>query len=346
MRHTPTSVLMAALTSTRVLGAMLIWLLATASNTCAQPVKIILDTDMLTDPEDVTALWLLNTLADQGEAEILACVVNGHETNRASGAAVDVVNTWFGRPGIPLGAFKGGYPKKRSPFTPLLRDKFPHTAPDDDKLPNAQEIYRSVLARQPDKSVVIVSIGFLVNLKDLLLSTPDKHSDLRGAELVRRKVKKLAVMGGKYPQGVEYNFSFGGVGPCTREVIEHWPDEVPIVLAGYEIGGRVISGKTYKQTLPLGPLRMALEHQYNALARGRESWDQLMVFYAVRGLSHHGVEYWRVHSGGCVSIDARTGANVWKDAPTRNQAYLVESLPPDKFAQVLEELILIGPKKK
>ncbi len=329
-----------------ILGLLLIGLFSAAANSYGQPVKIIVDTDMLTDPEDVNALWLLNTLADRGEAEVLACVVNGHETNRASGAAVDVINTWFGRPNIPFGAFKGGYPKKRSPFTPLLRDRFPHSAPDDDKLPSALEIYRSVLAKQPDKSVVIVSIGFLVNLKDLLSSSPDKHSDLRGADQIRRKVKKLAVMGGKYPQGTEYNFSFGGVGPCTQEVIERWPDEVPIVFSGYEIGGRVISGKSYKRTLAPGPLRTALEHQYDALARGRESWDELTVLYAVRGLSYQGVEYWKLHSGGCVSIDAKTGANAWKDTPTRNQAYLVESLPPDRLAQTLEELILMGPKKK
>ncbi len=328
-----------------VLGSMLIWLLAAVPIGHAQPVKIILDTDMLTDPEDVNALWLLNTLADRGEAEILACVVNGHEANRASGAAVDVVNTWFGRPNIPLGSFKGGYPKKRSPFTPLLRDGFPHVAPDD-RLPGVPEIYRSVLARQPDKSVVIVSIGFLVNLKDLLSSAPDKYSDLRGADLIRRKVRKLAVMGGKYPQGTEYNFSFGGVGPCTQEVIEHWPDEVPIVFSGYEIGGRVISGKSYKRTLAPGPLRTALEHQYDALARGRESWDELTVLYAVRGLAYQGVEYWKLHSGGCVSIDAKTGANVWKDAPTRNLAYLLQSLPPDRLAPTQDELILTGPKTK
>ena len=325
---------------------LLIWLLSALSNSYGQPVKIIVDTDMLTDPEDVNAVWLLNTLADRGEAEIVGCVANGHEANRASGAAVDVINTWFGRPNIPLGTFKGGYPKKRSPFTPLLRDKFPHTAPDDDKLPSAVEIYRRVLAKQPDNSVVIVSIGFLVNLKDLLFSASDKYSDMAGADLIRHKVKKLAVMGGKYPQGLEYNFSFGGVGKCTHEVLEQWPDQVPIVFSGYEIGGRVISGKSYKQKLPQGPLRTALEHQYNALARGRESWDELTVLYAVRGLSYQGVEYWKLHSGGSVSIDAKTGSDVWKDAPNKNQSYLVESLPPDRLAQVLEELVLTGPKKK
>jgi hypothetical protein len=324
----------------------LIGLLWAGPKSYAEPVKLIVDTDMLTDPEDVNALYLANVLADRGEAEIVACVVNGHETNRASGAAVDVINTFFGRPNIPLGAFKGGYPKKRSPFTPLLRDQYPHTAPDDDKLPSALEIYRSVLAKQPDRSVVIVSIGFLVNLKDLLLSPPDRHSSLSGADLIRAKVKTLAVMGGKYPQGIEYNFSFGGVGPCAKEVLDRWPEEVPIVFSGWEIGGRVISGKTYKKDLPPGPLRTALEHQYNAINRGRESWDELTVLYGVRGATFDGAEYWKVHSGGSNAIDPKTGANQWKDSPTRNQSYLIQSLPPDRMARILEEMILAGPKKK
>ena len=93
-------------------------------------------------------------------------------------------------------------------------------------------------------------------------------------------------------------------------------------------------------------MRTALEHQYNALARGRETWDELTVLYAVRGLSYQGVAYWKLHCGGCVSIDAKTGADVWKAAPNKNQSYLVELLPPARFAQVLEELILTGPKKK
>ena len=163
---------------------LVVFLLVAISSGAAEPVKVIVDTDMLTDPEDVNALWLLNALADRGEAEILACVVNGHESNRASGAAVDVVNTWFARPNIPLGAFKGGYPDKISPFTPLLRDRYPHTAPSDDRLPPAVDIYRRVLASQPDHSVKIVSIGFLVNLADLLASKPDRYSSRTGPELI------------------------------------------------------------------------------------------------------------------------------------------------------------------
>lgn len=303
------------------------------------PVKVILDTDMLTDPEDVNALWLLNALADRGEAEILACVVNGHEWNRASGAAVDTVNTWFGRPNLPLGAFKGGYPVKKSPFTPLLRDKYAHTAPSDDALPSAVEIYRRALAGQPDRSVKIVSIGFLLNLADLLASQPDAHSKLTGRELIRAKVQELVVMGGKYPKGREYNFYFGGVQGAAVKVVDAWPAEVPIVFSGYELGGSIISGKTYKQTLADGPLRLALANQYNALDRGRESWDETAVLYAVRGLSYHGFPYWKLHSGRVV-VDPKDGSNSWIDGPDKRQAYLVAAQPPERLAQVLEELVL------
>ena len=53
-----------------------------------------------------------------------------------------------------------------------------------------------MLANAADHSVVISSIGFLSNLAKLVLSPPDKHSRLTGAELVTRKVKGIGVMGG------------------------------------------------------------------------------------------------------------------------------------------------------
>ena len=35
---------------------------------------------------------LLNTFADRGDAEILACVVNGHDADNASAAAISAIN--------------------------------------------------------------------------------------------------------------------------------------------------------------------------------------------------------------------------------------------------------------
>ena len=54
--------------------AVLVSCAAVAFAAAAAPVKIIFDTDMLTDFDDVGALACLHALADAGECEILATV--------------------------------------------------------------------------------------------------------------------------------------------------------------------------------------------------------------------------------------------------------------------------------
>ena len=76
------------------------------SNLIHSQVKIILDTDMASDCDDAGALAVLNVLADRGEAKILAVVTNGKDLSNASAAAVDVINTYYGRPNIPIGTNK------------------------------------------------------------------------------------------------------------------------------------------------------------------------------------------------------------------------------------------------
>src|SRR5215210_7685327 len=64
------------------------------------PVKILFDTDMMTDCDDAGAMAVLHALADKGECEILATVVSSKDIQ--SVATVDVINTFYGRPGLPL----------------------------------------------------------------------------------------------------------------------------------------------------------------------------------------------------------------------------------------------------
>ena len=59
-------------------------------------VKIIFDTDMLTDCDDTAALGILHKLADAGETEILATMVTS--SYPMSAPVVDVINTYYNRP--------------------------------------------------------------------------------------------------------------------------------------------------------------------------------------------------------------------------------------------------------
>ena len=75
------------------------------------PVKIIFDTDLGPDYDDVGALAILHAMADSGKAEILATISsNKHELVVPS---IEVINTWFGRPDLPVGAPAGEGPPGR-----------------------------------------------------------------------------------------------------------------------------------------------------------------------------------------------------------------------------------------
>jgi hypothetical protein len=75
---------------------------------------LIIDTDLSIDVDDVGMLCAAHALQDLGEARILAVLHDSHVTYGIG--AVSVINRYFGRDGIPLGAYTGpvGAPGPRS----------------------------------------------------------------------------------------------------------------------------------------------------------------------------------------------------------------------------------------
>ena len=69
------------------------------------PSKLIIDTDIgggaCRDVDDVLAVCMAHALADRGEADILAIVVDSLPS--AGAGVVSVLNRWYGRDYIPLG---------------------------------------------------------------------------------------------------------------------------------------------------------------------------------------------------------------------------------------------------
>ena len=68
----------------------------------AAPLPVILDTDMDSDVDDVSALGELHAMADRGEVEILGVMISGH--NEWSAPCTDAIDTFYGRPDLPIGA--------------------------------------------------------------------------------------------------------------------------------------------------------------------------------------------------------------------------------------------------
>jgi hypothetical protein len=307
---------------------------ATVHASAPQPVRLIFDTDMMGDVDDVGTAAVLHALANRGEATILAmgvCVKNPW-----SPLCLDALNTYFRRPDIPLGVVKGPAHNRASKYAQGIAEEFPHALKSAEDAPDAALVYRQVLAKQPDRSVVMVSVGQLTNFRNLLKTGPDEHSSLGGVELVRRKVRVWVCMGGRFPQGREANLINDG--PAAAYAVEHWP--TPIVFSGWEIGQEIMTGAGLRKAPEGTPVRRAYE-LYNGL-NDRQSWDQTAALYAVRGLDGGLSDYWDVVSEGYVHVND-DGSNEWRTTPDKDHAYLVRKMAPKKIAAVIEELMLHQP---
>jgi hypothetical protein len=298
-----------------------------------EPVRVVFDTDMATDCDDVGAAAVLHALADLGEAKIVAMAVSSNEPYSA--ACLDAINTYYGRGDVPIGAVKGQAVEEKSKYTEAVAKAFPHDLASTADAPDAVEVYRKALAAEPDGSVVIVTVGFLTNLKNLLESEPDGYSPLDGKELIAKKVQRWVCMGLTIPQGREWNIHRDTA--ASIKAIGDWP--TPITFSGFEIGKEIMTASGLRGAAKDSPIRLAYE-RYNGLAN-RESWDQTAVLFAVRGPG----DLWDVHVGGSAEV-LPDGSNRWRDAPDRGHAYLVKKKPPVEVAAAIESLMLRPPKHR
>ena len=303
-----------------------------------QSVSLILDTDIGPDYDDVGAMAVLHALADRKEVRPLAVISSNK--NELTVPVIEIINTYFGRPELPSGAPKGNAADNGASqkWPEMLVKKYPHKIAKASDAPDAVETYRKILSGEPDKSVTIVTIGFLTNLSDLLDSKPDKISLLSGADLVKKKVKQLVSMAGAFPKGREYNVYVDSV--ASERVFSHWP--TPIIFSGFEIGKEIKTGlrliandrldspvkDVYAMSIPLS----------KGDAEGRMSWDQTAVLVAIRGAR----PYFGLKLGKMI---VEGGNNSWQDDPLGQHAYLTESMPFSQVTALIEGLMMWEGKK-
>jgi len=305
-----------------------------------EKVKIIFDTDMGPDYDDVGAITVLHSLAAKGECEILATVSSDGYPYIAP--TIEVFNRYFGKPEIPIGIPASDAPDFSCPnhWNDSLVIKYLPRIKTNKDYPSATEVYRKVLASQKDKSVVIVTVGFLSNLSSLLQSGPDKYSTLTGKELVAKKVKKWVAMAGVFPEGGEFNVNRHP--EASVNVIANWP--TPILFSGFEIGLKILTGnKVAKQGTPGNPVKWAYQYCLSTYEKkpveNRCSWDHTAVLCAVRDPE----QYFYVIENGMFICDSK-GYNKWDAEKNSNHAFLVHKYPYQKIADVLDDLMMYEPK--
>ncbi|KAI0176493.1 nucleoside hydrolase [Hypoxylon sp. FL1284] len=320
---------------------------------------VIIDTDIFSDVDDVGSLAVANVLHNYGLADLIGVAVN---TQSKYGAlAVSVANTYFGNDDIPIAAihpltdetFVDTWEFVLSEYASKIAHNWPRSLNDSSATPTPVDLYRSALSTAEDKSVTLVSLGFLTNLAALLRSAPDDASPLAGPALVSAKVKELVVMGGQYPLGWEFNFA-GSDPESTAYVVSSWPRDVPVTYSGVELGQNILSGQGLADRAPAdSPVLAAYQWYVGRCSTVRESWDPITTLYGMLGLDGSrelGVDKLFAYANeiGYNGV-AADGTNAWvNDSSITNQHWLklADGVTNSSVAQLLTQLFAHDPAAK
>jgi inosine-uridine nucleoside N-ribohydrolase len=307
-------------------------LLSVCSFASAQRLPVIFDSDMGPDYDDVGAITLLHAFADSGKATILATMASDKYEGVA--AVLNIFNTYFHRPNIPIGVPKGHAVDQRDwqHWTDSLIARYPHAIRSNAEAYDAVELYREILKKQADHSVVIITVGFFTNLSGLLQSPG-------GLQLVRSKVKRLVSMAGRFPQGKEFNIMKDGT--ASAFVCEHWP--TPILFTGWENGQKIKAGVPLvsNESIVNDPVKDVFRMAMPQAAEdrlGRSSWDETAVLIAIAGTGP-----WYSLQKGTIHV-LPDGSNTWEPSASGKHSYIVESRPFGEVQQVINALIMHQPR--
>jgi inosine-uridine nucleoside N-ribohydrolase len=319
------------------LSALALGLLAPLSGPlkAAEPVKLILDTDIGNDIDDAFALALIHALANRGEVQLLAVTIT--KDNKYSAPFVDLENTFYGRPEIPIGVVHDG---KTRDTTEMLREPverrngngqytFPRRVGPGAEPKEAVALLRQILNNQPDGSVTIAQIGFSTNLARLLKSEG-------GRELVKRKVKLLCLMAGWFGEGAAPEYNVKTDGKAAKELFAEWP--TPMIFSGFELGRQVMIPYAEVQKDFSYVANHPVAESFKVFAKpgeDRANYDSTAVLQAVRPDR----DYFELSQPGRVTLGPKD-VTVFTPDPEGSARYMI--LKPESKGRVQELLVALS----
>ena len=312
----------------------------------AEPVKIIFDTDMGNDVDDVVALDMLYKYVDEGTIDLLGILSSKRELGSIK--FIDAMNTIYGHPNIPIGIVKT-YPEegyvcedKRLNYADytVAQHNYPHTIKDWDGVEDGYKLLRKLLSKQEDGSVTLVMVGFSTNLDRMIASGADEYSELDGITLLAKKVEKVVIMAGNFHEKKkEYNVYKDHY--AAVRFFAQCP--VPMYFSDYALGKStlypyqtVYEGFKYYNNHPL-PVSF---HYYAQMPYNRPLWDPTAVLFAAEG--HKG--YASLSKRGYVTVDQKSITDFTVDKHSNRQYYEVNDAQRAAIVRRVVELTMRSPK--
>ncbi len=309
------------MTNFKFLGAVLVLFvlsLGSISVNAAQRTNIIFDTDMGNDVDDVMAMDLLLKYHEAGKINLLA--VMGNRQAESCCAFIDMYDTWFGYPNIPIGQVINGSnptPEEKSYATKTLsktingKPMFKTTHKDQKAYPNAVDLYRKILAKAKNKSVVIVSVGFSSNLSRLMETTGDEYSPLNGMELLKKKVSYISVMAANFLPDAKPEYNVWNDVLAARKLFTESP--VPLIFGTFDLGKKILYPGSSVQNdfkwTAYHPFVVAYE-SYKKMPYDRPTWDPISALFAIEP----NMGFFSLSEKGNVAVDDKGGTVFTPDA--------------------------------
>jgi inosine-uridine nucleoside N-ribohydrolase len=314
----------------------------------AKPVKIIFDTDMGNDVDDVLALDMLYKYQDEGTIDLLGILSSKREGGSVK--FIDAMNTLYGYPNIPIGIAKI-YPEENYKDTSkskrlnyadwvVANHKYNHTVKDWDAIPDGYKLLRQLLAKEEDHSVVVVAVGFSTNLARMMESKGDEFSPLGGKELFAQKVEKVVIMAGNFSEmRAEYN-----VYKDHFAAVKFYAEcPVPMYFTDFRLGRTILypwqdiyKGYKYAENHPV----VAAFEYYSQMPYNRPLWDPTAVLFAAEPKGG----YASISKSGMVQVDYRSNTFFIEDKESNRHYYIVNDKQRAKIIRRIEELTLRTPK--
>ena len=252
--------------------------------------KVIFDTDLGGDCDDVTALDLIMSADRTGDCELIG--VTYSDIDRKGPACIYAVLKEYGYEKIPVGRLTTEKTVERKYAGPVA-DKFAsfEGAPAYENTPDATELLKKLL-RENDNVTMIVT-GMLSNLANLL-------KDEEGRELIDKKVDEIDIMACNFwlqncinpvPGFIDENGSPRPVCewnvycdiPAARFVFDTCP--VKIVVSPFELGNGLLSGGKMRDHGGTDKADSYSFIVFGAEGKGRDSWDPCTALYGIYGAS-------------------------------------------------------------
>ncbi len=325
-----------------VVGGVLLfgWLSASAPALAAEPVRLILDTDMGNDVDDALALAMIHALENRNEVRLLAVTIT--KDNRDAAPFIDLVNHFYGRPDVPIGVVRNGKTPNDAPMLKVPVERrdahgnfvYPRRLQDGSQAPEAVGLLTHILEDQPDESVTIAQIGFSTNLARLV-ATP------AGRALAQRKVKTLYLMAGNFqkPQP-EYNVFSDA--EAFKDLMRNWP--TPMVFSGFEIGLVI----TYPIESIQDDFAWATENPvvdaykvYVGKPEDHPNWDSTAVLDAIRP----GRGYFDLSPTGNVALGEKDATVFTPDANGKSRFLILKPDQVSRIRELISELVSEPPQR-